>query len=90
MSKAVEIFCQRLAARMPFTVELLVNMQVTLAGCWWLSSDSAVMMGTAYWTPMKMPPVSALVPEETTFCRVLQMTCMAPLSGGSLAVAFLR
>ena len=48
-----------------------------------MSVDSAVMMGTACWPPMKMPPVSALDTEETTFCRVLQMTWMALLSGGA-------
>ena len=71
-------------------VELLVDMRVPLAGCRWLSSDSAVMMGTACWPPMNMPPVSALAAEETTFCRVLQMTWMAPLSRGCSSVALLR
>ena len=75
--------------RTPFTVELSVDMRVPLAGCQWLSSDSAAMMGTACWPPMKMPPVSASSAEETTFCRVLQMTWMAPLSGGRLEVALL-
>ena len=76
--------------RKPFTVELLVNMRVLLAGCPWLSSDCAVMMGTACWPPTKMPPVSASAAEETTFCRVLQMTWMAPLSGGHPAMALPR
>ena len=76
--------------RTPFAVELLVDMQVLLAGCGWLSSDGAVMMGTACWTPMKMPPVSASAAEETTFCRVLKMTWMALLSGGRPEVALLR
>ena len=74
----------------PFTVELLVDMRVTLAGCRWLSSDSVVMMGTACWNPTKMPTVCDLAAEETTFWRVLQMNCMAPLSGGSASVALLR
>ena len=68
--------------RTPFVVKLLVDIWFSLAGCEWLSSDSAVMMGTACWTPMKMPPVSASATEETTFYRVLQMTWMDPLSGG--------
>ena len=76
--------------RMPFTVELLFDMQVPLAGCRWLSSDSEVMMGTACWPPMKMPPVSASATEETTFYRVVQMTWMVTLSGGRPAVALLR
>ena len=76
--------------RTPFAVELLVDMRVTPAGCWWLSSDSAVMMGTACWPPMKMPPVSASAAEETTFCGFLKMTWMAPLIRGSPAVEFLR
>ena len=37
--------------RTPFAVELSVDMRVLLAGCRWLSSDSAVMMGTACWPP---------------------------------------
>ena len=49
-----------------------------------------MIMGTACWPPMKIPPVSALAAEETTFCRVLRMTWMAPLSGGRPAVALLR
>ena len=53
--------------RMHFAVELSVDMRFPLAGCGWLSSDSAVMMGTACWPPMKMPPVSASAAEETTF-----------------------
>ena len=76
--------------RTPFAAELSVDMRVPLAGCGWLSSDSAVIMGTACWPPMKMPPVSASAVEETTFCRVLQMTWMAPLSGGRPTVALLR
>ena len=76
--------------RTPFTVEFSVDMWFPLAGCGWLSSDSAVMMGSACWPPMKMPPVSDSVAEETTFCRVLQMTWMAPLSGGHPEVALLR
>ena len=64
MSKAFESFWQRLEVRTPFAVELLVNMRVPLAGCGWLSSDSAVMMGTACWPPTKMPPVSDLAAEE--------------------------
>ena len=76
--------------RTPFTVMLLVDMRVPLTGCRWLSLDSAVMMGTACWPPMKMPPVSASAAEETTFCRVLQMTWMEPLIAGRPAVAFLR
>ena len=71
-------------------MELSVGMEVPLAGCQWLSLDSAVMMGTVCWTPMKMPPVSALAAEETTFCRVFQMNWMAPLSRVRLEVAFLR
>ena len=90
MSKAFEIFCQRLAVSTPFTVELLVYMQVPLAGCRWLSLYSAVMMGTACWPPMKMPPISASAAEETKFCRVLQMTWIASLSGGRPEVALLR
>ena len=86
MSKAFESFWRRLAVRTPFAVELSVDMRVPLAGCRWLSSDSAVMMGTACWLPIKMPLVSASAEEETTFCRVLQMTWMAPLSGGRPAV----
>ena len=89
MSKAFESFWRRLAVRTPFAVELSVDMRVPLAGCRWLSSDSAVMMGTAYWPPMKMPPVSASAAEETTFYRVLKMNWMAPLSGGRSAVALL-
>ena len=76
--------------RTPFSVELLVDMRVLLASFWWLSSDSTVMMGTACWPLMKMPHVSASAAEEKTFCRVLQMTWMAPLSGGRPQVAFLR
>ena len=76
--------------RTPFAVELLVDMRFPFAGCGWLSSDSAVVMGTAYWPPMKMTPVSASAAEETTFCSVLQMTWMAPLSGGRPEVALLR
>ena len=34
--------------RTPFAVELSVGMRVLMAGCRWLSSDSAVMMGTVY------------------------------------------
>ena len=90
MSKALESFWQRLAVRTPFAVEFSIDMQFPLAGCVWLSSDSAVMMGTACWPPMKMPPVSALAAEVTTFCRVLQMTWMAPLSVGRPEVALLR
>ena len=74
----------------PFAVELSVNIRVPLDGCGWLSSDSAVMVGTACWPPMNMPPVSDLAAEETMFCRVLKMTWMAPLSGGRLEVALLR
>ena len=71
MSKAFESFFRRLAVRTPFTVELSVDMRFPLAGCGWLSLDSAVMMGTACWPPMNMPPVSASAAEGTTFCRVL-------------------
>ena len=80
MSKALESFWQRLAARTPIAVELSVDMRFNLAGRGWLSSESAVMMGTTCWPPMKMPPVSALAAEKTTFCKVFQMTWMAPLS----------
>ena len=90
MSKDFESFWQRLAARTPFALELSVDMRFILAGCRWLSSDSAVMMGIACWPPMKMPPVSASATEETTFYRVLQMTWMDPLSGGRPEVALLR
>ena len=90
MSKAFESFWRRLAVRRPFAAELSVDMRVPLAGCGWLSSDGAVMMGTACWTPMKMPTVSASAVEETTFCRVLKMTWMDPLSGGLPEVALLR
>ena len=76
--------------RNPFAVELSVDMRAPLAGCRWLSSDSAVMMGTACWPPMKMPPISDLAAEETMFYRVLQMNWMAPLSGRRQAVALLR
>ena len=76
--------------RTPFAAELSVDMQVPLAGCGWLSLDSAVMMGTACWPLMKMPHVSASAAEEKTFCRVLQMTWMASLSGGRPEVALLR
>ena len=75
--------------RTPFTVEFSVNMRVPLADCV-VSSDREVMMGNAYWTPMNMPPVYASAVDETTFCRVLQLTWMAPLSGGSPEVALLR
>ena len=71
-------------------MELSVDMWVPLAGCWWFSSDSAVIMGTASRLLMKMPPVYALAAEETTDCTVLHMTWMAPLSGGCPAVALLR
>ena len=57
--KSFDSFWRRLVLRTPFAVELSVDMQFLLAGCGWLSSDSSVMMGTACWTPMKMPPVSA-------------------------------
>ena len=90
LSKAFESFWRRLAARTPFAVESSVNMRVPLAGFGWLSLDSAVMMGNAWWPPMNMPPVSASAAEETTFYRVLQMTWMAPLSGGRPEVALLR
>ena len=90
MSKASESFWRRLAARKPFAVELSVDIRFPLAGCGWLILDSAVMMGTACWPPMKMTPVSALAAEERTFCRVLQMTWMAPLSAGRLEVELLR
>ena len=90
MLKDFESFWQRLAVRTPFAMELSVNMMVPLAGCGCLSSDSAVMMGAALWTPMNMPPVSASAAEETTFCRVLQITRMTPLSGGRPDVALLR
>ena len=90
MSAAFEIFWRRLGVRTTFAVELSVDMRVPLAGCGWSSSDSAVTMGTSFWTPMKMPPVSASSAEETTFCRVLQMTWMAPLSRGRPEVALLR
>ena len=90
MSKAFESFWRRLAVRTPFVVELSVDMRIPLASCGWLSLDSAVMMGNACWTPMKMPPVSALAAEETTFCSVLQMTWMAQLSRGRPGVALLR
>ena len=76
--------------RNPFVMKLSFDVRVPLAGCRWLSLDSAVIMGTACWPPTKMPPVSALSAEETTFCRVLQMNCMALLSGGRPEVAFLR
>ena len=76
--------------RTPLAVELLVDMRFYLDGCGWLSSDSAVIMGTACWPPMKMPPVSDLAVEETTFFRVLQMTWMAQLSGGRPEVALPR
>ena len=75
--------------RTSFAVEFSVDMQVLLAGCRWLSSDSTVMMGTAFWPPMKMPLVSASAAAETTFCRVLQMTWMASLRGGRTEVALL-
>ena len=90
MSKAFESFWRRLAAKTPFAVELSVDMRVPLAGCGWLSSDSTVMMGTSCCLPMKMPPVSASAAEEATFCRVLQMTWMAMLSGGRPEVVLLR
>ena len=76
--------------RTPFAVELSVDMQVLLAGCLWLSSDSTLIMGTACWPPMNMPPISASAAEETMFCRVLKLTRMAPLSGGHQAMALLR
>ena len=76
--------------RTPFAVELSVDMRVPMAGCQWLSLDSELMIGNAFWSLTKMPPVSASAAEETTFLRVLQMTWMAPLSGGRPAVAFLR
>ena len=88
--KAFESFWRRLAARTPFAVEFSVEMWVPLAGCGWLSSDSAAMMGTTCWLPMKMPPVSDSDAEETTFCRVLQTTWMALSSGGRPEVALLR
>ena len=53
--------------RTPLAVELSVDMWFPLTGCGCLSLESAVMMGTAYWPPMKMPPVSDLATEETTF-----------------------
>ena len=65
-------------------------MRFTLACFGWLSSDSEVMMGTAHGLLMKMPPVSALAAEETTFFRVLIITWMAPLSGGRPEVALPR
>ena len=89
MSKAFKSFWPRLAVRTPFAVKFSVHMQVLLAGCEWLSSDRSVMMGTACWPLMKIPPVSALATEETTFCRGLQMTWMAPLSGGHPEVELL-
>ena len=76
--------------RTPFAVELSVDMRVPLAGSRWFSLDSVVMMGTACWPPMQMTPVSASAAEETTFCRVFQMTWIAPLSRERLAVALLR
>ena len=76
--------------RTPFAVELLVDMRFPLDGYGLLSSDSAVIMGTACCPPMKMPPVSDLAVEETRFCRVLQMTWMAPLSGRRPEVALPR
>ena len=90
MSKAFESFWRRLEVRTPFAVELSVDMWVPMAGCLWLSLDSEVMMRIAFRSPMKMPPVSALAAEETTFCRVLQITWMAPFSRGRPAVALLR
>ena len=74
------------------------SVSIVAVDCWppisfrvmWLILNSAVMMGTACWLPMKMPPVSALATEETTFCRVLQMTWMSPLSGGRPEVVLLR
>ena len=90
MSKDFDSFWGRLAVRTTFAVELSVDMQVPLAGCGWLNLDSAVIMGTVCWPLMKMPPVSASAVEETTFCKVLQMTWMAPLSGGRPEVALLR
>ena len=53
--------------KMPFEVGLSVDMRFPLDGCGWLSSYSEVMMGTACWPPMKMPPVSASAAEETRF-----------------------
>ena len=90
MSKSLESFWRRLAVRTPFSVEFLVDMRFPFAGCGWLSLDSSVMMGTACWPSLNMPPVSALATEETTFCRVLQMTWMAPLSRGRPEVPLLR
>ena len=90
MSKDFESFWRRLAVRTSFAVKLSVDMWVPLSGCGWLSSDSVVMVGTAFWPLMKMPPVSASAAEETTFGRVLQMTWMALLSGGRPEVALLR
>ena len=90
MSKSFESFWRRLAARTPFAAELSVNMQVPLAVCRWLSLDSAAMMGNSCWLPMKIPPVYDSAAEETTFCRVLQMSWMAPLSGGRPVVEFMR
>ena len=48
------------------------------------------MMGTSCCPPMKIPPVSDSATEETKFCRVLQMTWMAPLIRGRPAVMLLR
>ena len=76
--------------RNPFVVDLSVDMRVPLSGCGWLSSDSVVMMGTACWAPIKMPPVSAFAAEETRFCRILQMTWMALLGRGRPEAALLR
>ena len=90
MLKAFESFWRRLAVRTPFAVELSVDMLVLRAGCGWLILDSVVMMGTVCWPPMNIPPVSSSAAEETTFCRVLQMNWMAPLSGGRPEVALLR
>ena len=67
---------------------MLLSVFSGVGGCGFPSSISVVLYGTASWTFMKSPPISASVAEAMTFRMTFARTRMGPLK--SFPSLFLR